>query len=333
MTDLEEALRSELRYRAEAADREVSLFEPVARRVRRAHRWCALTASTLTTIAATAIAVAVPASSVLQPAATSAGSGGIMAPSPARFGPSSVVNGPGIASGYGAPYGGFHGSVIEAGLGSRRGAPGIDLPVITAGPEAGRVPPVSDPVLAQSVGLAYGPRGRVPAGWRWHDIGGIDGIRFAAPASWAIRQDGRRGRCSDGIALTTVVLSTATVRYAPGCSQPPRFLYALNTLYHLTKSLDMGTARLGPDAVAEPAPNPTVSLCQRLDGVRACVLWPDGSLLKVAVFPPGAAGPILVEIGSAGSVATARAIFGSIRPVLGRRVMPPRWGRRAVPGA
>ena len=318
MTDLEEALRSELRYRAEAADREVSLLEPVARRVRRAHRRCALAASTLTTIAATAITVAVPASSVLQPV-TAAGpvttAGRIAAPAAPTglFGLPSSINGLERA-----------GPAIDVGPSSSCGTPDVGLAAIQAGPEAGRVPSVVDPHFAQSVKLAYSPRGHVPAGWRWHDIGGIS---IAAPASWAVTRSVRR-HCPDEVAPTTVVLSTATVRYVyvPGCSGS-----LLNKLrVHTNAQYAADDVRY---AAAGPAPHPSVSLCQWLGGVRACVLWPGGSLLKVAVFPPGAASPILIEIGPVSSAATARAIFDSIRPVLGQRVMAPRWGQRAAVGS
>src|SRR5262249_13567516 len=149
VTDLEEALRSELRHRAEAADREVSLLGPVARRVRRAHRRCAAAASTLTTIAAAAITVALPALPVLQPAAAPAYRRRIMA------GPLDLA-------------GPVHGREVGPvpGYGTSPGR----LPVITAGPAPGRVSSVSNPVFARSVRLAYGPRARVPASWRWHDI-------------------------------------------------------------------------------------------------------------------------------------------------------------------
>lgn len=300
MTELEEALRfqealrSELRNRAEAADREVSLIGAVERRVRRARRRCALAASALATIVGAAIAVAVSASSGLAPAITATG------------------------------------------FTSRIPAPHPGEPAAEETPAAGLVRSASDPTLAHSLNLAYPPRVRVPAGWRWHHFGGIF---LAVPASWATRRDARRGRCPDGGAPVTVVLGTATVRYVPGCLRLPQSSAGpLQKFKQLNKISDESGVVAGY-AAADVASNPTVSLCQRLDSVRACVLWPGDSLLKVSVAWLGAAWRTVVEIRHVRSAATARAIFDSIRPEPNQRAVPPphvlripapRWGHRTA---
>ncbi len=278
MNDLEEALRSELRDQAEAADRAVSLLEPVARRIRRARRRYTLAASAMTVIAGVGVAVTVSASSVLQPAVPLAGK----------------------QAGFGVPNGLLpimHG-VPQTGAGTP--------PTTHRGPFAGAEHGGAEhgavwPALARSVALAHEPRVPVPAGWHWHDFGEI---RFAAPASWAVERGALWDGCSPEVAPRSVLLSTSAVEFGPGCAESPTAQVAPGVV--------VGTGRY---AAAEATSGAAPGACLRLDGMRACLLWPgQDRWLSVAVFPPGAAGPTLVQIGLVSPAATARAIFDSIRP-------------------
>lgn len=398
MNDFEDALRSELLYRADAADREVRLLEPVARRVRRARRRCTLAASSLAAIVGLGLTLTVPASSILEPAisvgpntvlhgtlnagmptgaAVGSGSarGGVpavgLAVTPPGWAPVaylgaqiSVPSGWLVESGGGSACGGGRGMVFLAqgprpsvfkAMGCRLAANVVTLvdagqshaqprfsgaavyytesqlrygaanapdysadftlnlgvKVAASGPLAGRVLATLTRSL-RSVVLARGPRTPVPASWRWYDFGGI---RFAAPASWAVERDAWwgawSGGCLYGVTAKTVRLSTAAVLSAPGCGGLP---LATAGLEAAAPGVVIGAGRY---AAAEIASDATAASCLRLGGMRACVLQAgprDDALLKVAVFPPRAARPTLVEIGLAGFGATARAIFDSIRP-------------------
>lgn len=299
MNELEEALRSALRDRAEAADREVSLIGPVAYRVRRARRRCALTASALTAIVGAGLTVTVHASSVLQSAA-------------------------------GRPWGTQSHMAVKAGVGSpatghasgtRHASASTYGPVTVAAPANSRLGlPLAParlaggafslfPASARLVVLTQAPRVSVPAGWRWYLFGGI---RFATPASWVVERKGWWVSCPYGVAPMTVLMRSSALRAAYGCgrlSWPDTPRLAVTS----TPGVIVGAGRYSLDEIA---PDAMVSPCLRLAGMRACVLQPAYAdlVLKVAVFPPGAAGPTLVEIGQGTSDATAQAILDSIRP-------------------
>jgi hypothetical protein len=174
-------------------------------------------------------------------------------------------------------------------------------------------------VSPRSVMLAYGSRPSTPAGWRWHDAGGI---RFAAPPSWVIgvERDGWWVSCPYGVAPMAVLVRTSALRSAFGCGKLPRTGTGSSAL--LPAGVVVGA---GPDAVTEIASG-ALALCWPLGDLRACALQPadNGALLRVAVFPPGTARPALVEIGLARSAVTAQEIFDSIRPAPGKELAVPR---------
>lgn len=276
MNDLEEALRSELRDRAEAADREVNLLEPVACRVRQARRRCALAASALTTIVGLGVTASVPAWTILRSAQGTAtlGNGSLVTKhSPAAMYQLAVKAKPGIV----------------AGLLNLTEQAVVHLP----------------PVSLQAVLLAQERYRAVPVGWRWHEFGGI---RFAAPASWNLEREGSWVSCRYGVAPRTVLLTNAALRSAFGCGKLPAV--AAGELALVPEGIVVGTGRYTASEIRSGPTGP----CLRLGNLRVCVIQPgNDTQFKVAVYPPGSASPALVEIGLARSPATARTIFDSIR--------------------
>lgn len=152
-----------------------------------------------------------------------------------------------------------------------------------------------------SVVLARGRPFRVPAHWRWYDIGGM---AFAAPARWALVRNGYWG-CGYVYPARVVLVPAAHARLPmPGCVAP-------------------GTAagmegRPGVIVVASGGisrDRANYDGCRLLHGLRACYSAGDfGIPLDMAVFMPGQQRVMLVEIGLAGNGVTARTIFDSIGP-------------------
>lgn len=280
MTELEEALRSELRNWAEAADREVSLLGPVECRVHQVRRRCALAASALATIVGVGVTASVTAWLILQPAQGTAAR---------RDGSTVTRHKPAMADKRaGAPEPGVMGGMAN-----------VTEQVIE------RLPSAS--LLAFL--LTQGPSRSVPGGWRWHDFGGI---MFAAPASWGLKREGPLVSCPSGVAPSTVLVSSAALSSVFGCGNLS--MAASGKLAAvLATGVVVGAGRYTATEIESAA---TLAPCLRLGDVRVCMLQPgnSGALLKVAVFPPGSATPALVEIGLARSPVTAQTIFDSIRP-------------------
>lgn len=286
MNDLEEALRSELRDRAEAADREISLLEPVACRVSQARRRCALAALALTAIVGLGVAASVPAWTILQPTRGTA------------------------ALDKGSPVTRHKLAATKQLAVAKEQLAAMPKPGIVAGLLNWTEQAVvhKAPVSLQAVLLAQERHLAVPVGWHWHDFGGI---RFAAPASWVIEREGLWNGCPYGVAPMTVLLNIESLQSVFGCGKPP--LAATSGLAGLFSTGVVVDA--GRYAAAEIESAPTVAPYMWLGGMRMCVLQPgtNGMPLKVAVYPSESASPILVEIGL-GSYATAKTIFDSIGP-------------------
>jgi hypothetical protein len=171
--------------------------------------------------------------------------------------------------------------------------------------------PMSRQVLATltrsplSVVFARGPASPAPPGWRWRDFGGI---RFAAPSGWHVERDKWWGGCSFGIAARTVRLSTATRLSAPSCVP---FVPTAQSLA-ARQGVVIGA---GPWAVRHALQGEATS-CRSRHGMRLCILAPGGgsAVLTLLAYPGGTGRRALVQIGLAGTGATARTIFDSIRP-------------------
>jgi hypothetical protein len=156
-----------------------------------------------------------------------------------------------------------------------------------------------------SVVLAAGPLSSVPGGWRWHVFGGI---RFAAPASWQLTRSTTWGSCFGAFSMDpgTVTLSAAVRVLALSCPAMPDLV----RLWPLPQAVIVGAGRVARLDASQ------YDGCRILHHLRACYsasIHNDG-LLDVAVFVPGRHRPTIVEIGLAGSGATARTIFDSIEP-------------------
>jgi hypothetical protein len=184
-------------------------------------------------------------------------------------------------------------------------APSLGVELTALGPQARQV-------LAtltrspRSVALAPGRRFPVPSAWRWHDYAGI---RFAAPSRWRLMRTEEWGGCAGHAVLSQVVqLSSARL---PGCL-PVAMGTGLARSYAPVAGVTVGAGRL----VTGDLGSGLNRLCLRLHGLRACVLQQGmlaGELLALVVFPHGRQGPTEIDIGLAGTGATARAILDSIR--------------------
>jgi hypothetical protein len=161
-----------------------------------------------------------------------------------------------------------------------------------------------------SVALAPGPASTVPAGWRWHEFGGI---RFAAPGGWNVERDNFWGYCGYPILPRVVRLSTATGLDASSCGGGPSF--TVRSTAARPGVVVVGAGRYAPQMTSSERPRALLH-CAGRHGMRVCVQDPgsSGPLLTLLVRPPGRAKPILVEIGLAGNGEIARAIYDSIRP-------------------
>jgi hypothetical protein len=146
-----------------------------------------------------------------------------------------------------------------------------------------------------SVVLAPGPRFAVPAGWAWHEAGGI---RFAAPAHWALV---RNGFWPCAMTSDSVLIIPARNRQMPRCALSP-----------VPPTAQSGViVAVGRSVVARAS---GYDACRRLDALRACYSTSlhQFGMFDLAVFAPGRQRGTLVEIGLAGSGAVARTIFDSI---------------------
>jgi hypothetical protein len=107
------------------------------------------------------------------------------------------------------------------------------------------------------------------------------------------------------------VLQLSSARL-PGCL-PVAMGIGLARSYAPVAGVTVGAGRLVNAGIA-PGP---YRLCMRLRGLRACVPRQGmlaGEFLALVVFPHGRQGPTEIDIGLAGTGATARAILDSIRP-------------------
>jgi hypothetical protein len=166
--------------------------------------------------------------------------------------------------------------------------------------------------------LTYSPRAfvlgnarrPVPPGWANYDFGGI---RFSAPSGWGSKRLSWWGGCPSGLEANTVELSTALTFSAPSCG----FLAAATA--------GSEAARYGVIVGAGPAAEANginSHQCLSLDGLHACSAEFAGTafggenfdgVLTLSVNVPGQPKPVVVEIGLAGSGATALAIVDSIQ--------------------
>jgi hypothetical protein len=143
-----------------------------------------------------------------------------------------------------------------------------------------------------------------------YDFGGI---RFSAPSGWGSKRLSWWGGCPSGLEANTVELSTALTFSAPSCG----FLAAATA--------GSEAARYGVIVGAGPAAEANginSHQCLSLDGLHACSAEFAGTafggenfdgVLTLSVNVPGQPKPVVVEIGLAGSGATALAIVDSIQ--------------------
>jgi len=189
--------------------------------------------------------------------------------------------------------------------------PSLGVDVTARGPKAPRVIATltRSPL---SVVLAPGRPFPVPSGWRWHDFGGI---RFAAPGAWNLQRTDKWGSC-DGrpVAAGTVRLSAAATFGCQGGIASPVPLARFSAP---VAGLTVGAGRLAALGVGA-LQSGMQAHCVRLRGMRACIpqegMPQGGEFLELIIYPPGRARPTVVDIGLAGTGATARTIFDSLRP-------------------
>lgn len=188
----------------------------------------------------------------------------------------------------------------------------VSYAVPTLGVEVTASGPMASQVVATltwsplSVVRARGPEFPVPPAWRWHRFGGI---RFAAPASWRLERDDTWGDCGSPIIARTTRLTTATHAVVHGCIP---FSSTAGSVAAIP-GVVVATGRYSALA-SGPLTYPLTARCATSHGMRTCANWSTSALLALTIFAPGRPKPILVEIGLAGTGATARTIFDSIRP-------------------
>ena len=180
---------------------------------------------------------------------------------------------------------------------------GYGVKVVAIGPLAGRVVRTltRSPL---SVVLARGPAFAVPRGWQWHEFGGL---RFATPPSWAVQRYNSWAGCGFNIAARIVWLNDAkkfSVASCPGTLATAGGMAA-------NPGVEVSAGRYGAAGFSS-----TTVGCRMAGGARLCVLPPQNGnwgMLQVLAQVPGQRWPVLVQLGLAGSGATARTIFDSIR--------------------
>ena len=342
MTQLEDALRGVLRARADAADREPSFLPGLERRISRARRRTLLGSVAAVTAVAVAVVVAVSLATASSPSRPSKRN--VAAPTPHHGVPLTDV---GLTPHGWAPlpYLGAQISVpaswlIESSYASTCGGhvPGVvflgeKAPKKTfRGQNCGRLPanvvqllpdrsarfgvqltargPLAGQVIGtltrspRSVVLARGPAFAVPGGWRWNEFGGI---RFATPASWAVQRYDSWGGCGYNVAARTVWLNDATKLRIASCPAPA--VTAGGTAAN--PGIEVSIGRYGAAGYTA-----TAAVCQMAGRARLCVLAVQNDnwgLLDFLARVPGGRWPALIQLGLAGSGATARTIFDSIR--------------------
>jgi hypothetical protein len=179
--------------------------------------------------------------------------------------------------------------------------PDLDVRLIAHGPLAVRA--LETLRGAPRVDYSDGPAVRpLPAGFRWHVFGGI---KFAAPASWAVQRQPNWGFCWPGVNENTVVLSSAKVATGIGCL-PHSGILALYAYAHL-----------GISVAAGPQTPSTGEDCGTVRGTRwICDYTPAGfnPVYRLYMRPPGQGKPTVIYVGAAGSGAIATKIIDSIHP-------------------
>jgi hypothetical protein len=157
-----------------------------------------------------------------------------------------------------------------------------------------------------SVVLRRGPAAPVPAGWTWRQFGGV---RFATP-SWSLQSENQWSTCGTGLQPSSLLLIDAT--------KPPLYLpcpleIPTAVADQAQPGLTVVTGKYAAQSVGE-----SYASCQSRGGVRIClssVTGQGGFLSGVLIFSvsrPKHATTFFL-LGLAGSGASARAVFDSIR--------------------
>jgi hypothetical protein len=144
----------------------------------------------------------------------------------------------------------------------------------------------------------------LPAGFRWHEFGGI---RFAAPAGWATERQYLWGYCSPAVYQGRVVLNAAD-----------DFAASTFCLYG-TLARDL-VAKQGVVVAAGPyTPSSNGQPCfHGMNGLRLyCLHYPEGfgTVYTLYLLPYGQKKATVMYIGIAGRGRIARAIIDSISPI------------------
>jgi hypothetical protein len=153
--------------------------------------------------------------------------------------------------------------------------------------------------------LSGSQQAELPAGFRWHEFGGI---RFAAPAGWATEHRYLWGYCSPAVDPGKVLLNTATDVPSMAC------------LYGVPDQARYFVAQQGVTVGAGPwAPGPNGQPClPNTNGLRLyCIhgLEGFGTVYTLYLQPFGQKNATVMYIGIAGSGRIAKAIIDSISPV------------------
>jgi hypothetical protein len=341
MTQLEDALRGVLRARADAADREPALLPGLERRISRARRRTLLSSVAAVTAVAVAVVVAVSLATASSPSPHSKRNAAASTPhhgvplTDTRLTPRGWAPLPYLGAQISVPASWFIESSYASSCGPAKGVVflGEKAPATTfRGTGCGRLPanvvqllparsarlgvqvsargPLAGQVTGtltrspRSVVLARGPAYAVPRGWRWDEFGGI---RFATPAAWAVRRFNSWGGCGFNVVAKTVWLNDATKLVEVPCPAPAMTAGGMAA----NPGIEVSTGRYGATGFASGRAG-----CRTTSGARICVLAvqnDDWGLLDVLVRVPGQRWPALIQIGLAGSGATARTIYDSIR--------------------
>jgi hypothetical protein len=167
--------------------------------------------------------------------------------------------------------------------------------------------------------LTYSPRAfvlgssrlPVPRGWVSYAFGGV---RLSAPSGWKLNRYSWWGGCPFGLDNDTVQLSTAVTFSAPGCPLGAQTAGSQAARYGIV----VGAGPMADAVGVDPHE------CWNLRGMRACSAQFGGTsfggenldgVLTLTVTVPRQPKPVVVEIGLAGTGATALAILDSIRPI------------------
>ncbi|MGA2531146.1 MAG: hypothetical protein ABSG36_18555 [Acidimicrobiales bacterium] len=159
----------------------------------------------------------------------------------------------------------------------------------------------------RAVVLASGTAPAVPASWQWVSV---DGLRFAVPGNWPVQSmSGYGSGCTATpgarfAVYPSVLLSTDEQPEVPGCVILP---------LALAPPADGVRVDAVPDR-ASPTPTGIAAHCLEEGRLTACPYdSPALGILYLRVSGPGMSHSAMLELGLAGSGATARMILHSLR--------------------